>query len=159
MSRTWPAQLVVIAGLVMAFAIPYAGCRVLAARSDERWARSGLSADEIQEWRDHGFDDVQEAIRWRNARFQAPGALLWAEEGWDDAGEAARWKDVDFGSREARRWREQGFAAEQARSWRDADFLPQDARQWSEACVNPPEARARRNRGEDPDSRGGECER
>jgi len=126
--RPWRSQLVIVAGLVAAFALPWLVARTFAGHRDRQWVASGLSAYEINEWRENGFADPSDAIGWRNARFRAPGALLWKEEGWDDASEAVRWHEADFGAREARRWRALRFDAVDARAWRDAGFLPADAR-------------------------------
>jgi hypothetical protein len=146
----WRGQLLIVAGLVAAFAVPYLAAATFAGYRQRQWTQSGLSAYEIDEWRDNGFDDASDAIRWRNARFKAPGALLWTQEGWDDAEEAARWKEADFGSREAKRWRAQGFAAWEAQPWRDAGFLAEDGRRWKDAGVSASEAAVRRKRGDDP---------
>ncbi len=147
--KAWQAQLLIVAGLALAFAIPYFIASAMAARRDSQWMKSGLSVYEIGEWRENGFADVGEAVRWRTERFKAPGALLWKEEGFDAA--AARgWNDASFGPREATRWREQGFAAWESAPWRDAGFLPQDARSWKNAGVSPSDAAARRKKGEDP---------
>ena len=148
--RPWPAQLLIVTGLVTSFAVPWLIARALADHRDRQWIASGLSAYEIDEWRENGFNDVSDAIRWRNARFKAPGALLWKEEGWDDANEAVLWHEVDFGAREAKRWREQGFGAPDARIWRDAGFLPQDARRWKDAGVSPSDAAMKRKKGQEP---------
>ena len=147
--RAWQAQLLIAAGLVISFAVPYSVVNTLAARRDSQWLRSGLSVDEIREWRENGFGDVDEAIRWRNGRFKPPGARLWKDEGFD-ASAAIGWNDADFYPREARRWRELGFEPWEALPWLNEDFLPQDARRWKDAGVSPTDAAARRKKGEDP---------
>ena len=149
-SPSWRAQLLIVAGLGLAFAMPYLIVNTLAAQRDRQWTASGLSAYEIGEWRENGFSDVGDAIRWRNARFKAPGALLWKEEGWTDADEARRWYEADFGASEAKQWRAQGFAVWEARPWHDEGFLPQDARRWKDAGVNPSGAAMKRKKGEEP---------
>lgn len=148
--HVWRAQLLIVAGLGLAFATPYLAVSTLGAQRNRQWMKSGLSAYEIDEWRENGFGDVSEAIKWRNARFKAPGALLWKEEGWDAADDARGWSEADFGAREAKRWREQGFVAWEAGPWRDAGFLPQDARRWKNAGASPSAAAMKRKRGEEP---------
>lgn len=148
--RTWHAQLLIVAGLGLTFALPYLTVSALAAQRDRQWARSGLSAYEADEWRDNGFGDANDAIQWRNVRFQAPGAHLWKQEGWNDGAEAAGWRDAGFWAREARRWRDQGFAAWEAQPWDEAGFQPEDARRWKNAEVSPSVAAARRKQGEEP---------
>jgi hypothetical protein len=155
---SWRAQILIVAGLAMSFAIPYLIVNLLARQREAQWMATGLSVYEMNQWRENGFNDPSDALRWRNARFKAPGALIWKRDGWDDAQEAALWHEADFFTREAKRWRGQGFGAADAWSWREAGFLPEDARRWKDAGTSPSDAATKRKMGREPGGAGDEYE-
>jgi hypothetical protein len=138
-----------LACLVAAFALPYGLVWIMQTYNDARWAKSGMSLHEIDEWERVGMIDVETAVRWRNANFKAPGASIWIKEGIgpEDAGQ---WQAAGFYAHEARAWTDHGFNASEAAEWRENGFYYTEAADWKKTGVSPAQAAARKKKDKKP---------
>ncbi len=149
---TTTARAIVAACLIASFLVPYLAVSAFQAHNYRQWAASGLNHNEIDEWREAGFIDVQKALRWKAADFKPQHALIWRREGFGPE-EAGAWNGVEFHPGEARIWGKNGFSADEAKAWKDNGFYYAEAGDWKTAGASPSEAAARKKKGKRPEER------
>ena len=89
----------------------------------QEYQATGLSAMDVERWRNQGFVDPDDIIRWSRSRFNAFEAASWRNAGFD-LDDAISWAGENFTAVQAEKWVQKGFSLKQALQERAKGLAP-----------------------------------
>lgn len=92
-------------------------------RQAQEYQATGLSAMDVERWRNQGFVNPGDIIRWSKSRFNAFEAASWRNAGFD-LDDAIAWAEENFTAVQAQKWVEKGFTLAQALNERAKGLAP-----------------------------------
>ena len=95
----------------------------VSAETAQKFARAGLSSDDLGAWRDAGLSATDAILAWHEAGWKPEAATPWIQNKFS-LGAATEWAAEKFTAEEARNWFDAGFSLTQAIDHRSKGLTP-----------------------------------
>jgi hypothetical protein len=91
----------------------------------QKYMKNGLTAMDVERWREQGFIEQGDIIKWSKSQFNAYEAANWHSRGFETE-DARAWAQENFSALEASQWKQKGFTLTQAVTERAKGLEPEN---------------------------------